>query len=70
MTEAEYAQKLDDLDRLLNDPEVPLDASRVWSLLFDIARHAAEFAGPVRFPTNEEVLETQSLGPSERRSLI
>lgn len=29
MTDHEYARKLDELDRLLNDPDVPMDPSRV-----------------------------------------
>jgi hypothetical protein len=37
MTKAEYARKLDELDRLLNDPDLPLEPSRVWSLLADIS---------------------------------
>jgi hypothetical protein len=36
MTKTEYARKLDELDRLLNDPDDPLKPSRVWSLLADI----------------------------------
>ena len=38
MTEAEYARKLDELDRLLNDPDVPMQPARVWSLLAEIAQ--------------------------------
>jgi hypothetical protein len=37
MTETEYAGKLDELDRLLNDPDVPMQPSRVWSLLAEIS---------------------------------
>jgi hypothetical protein len=37
MTETEYAHKLDELDRLLNDPDVPIQPARVWSLLAEIA---------------------------------
>jgi hypothetical protein len=39
MTETEYARKLDELDRLLNDPDVPMQPSLVWSLLAEISRH-------------------------------
>lgn len=39
MTDHENARKLDELDRLLNDPDVPMDPSRVWSLLADLSRH-------------------------------
>jgi hypothetical protein len=38
MTDAEYARKLDELDRLLNDPDVPMEPAKVWSLLAEIAR--------------------------------
>ena len=36
MTERDYARKLEELDRLLNDPEVPMQPDRVWSLLAEI----------------------------------
>jgi hypothetical protein len=39
MTDHEYARNLEELDRLLNDPDVPMDPSRVWSLLADLSRH-------------------------------
>lgn len=38
MTDIEYARKLDELDRLLNDPDVPMEPARVWSLLAEIAQ--------------------------------
>ena len=38
MSELEYAQKLDELDRLLNDPDVPMQPDRIWSLLADVSR--------------------------------
>ena len=37
MTQDDYARKLEELDQLLNDPEVPMNPSRVWSLLADLA---------------------------------
>ncbi len=37
MTDSEYARKLDELERLLNDPEVHMEPARVWSLLDEIA---------------------------------
>jgi hypothetical protein len=45
MTETEYARKLDELDRLLNDPDVPMQPSLVWSLLAEISRHDLPVAG-------------------------
>ncbi len=40
MTQAEYEQKLDEVDRLLNDPSAPTDPAKVWSLLAEIAQHS------------------------------
>jgi hypothetical protein len=45
MTETEYARKLDEVDRLLNDPAVPMQPSRVWSLLAEISRHDLGVSG-------------------------
>jgi hypothetical protein len=43
MTQKDLEQKLDEVERLLNDPDVQLEPSRVWSLLDEVAsRHAAE----------------------------
>jgi hypothetical protein len=39
MTERDYARKLDELDRLLNDPDVPMQPHRVWALLAEISHH-------------------------------
>jgi hypothetical protein len=36
MSEAEIARKMAELDRLLNDPEVRMDANRVWALLQEL----------------------------------
>lgn len=38
MTDQEYARKLDELDHLLNDPDVQMEPDRVWSLLAEISR--------------------------------
>ena len=40
MTEADYACKLEELDRLLNDPAVPIQPDRIWSLLAEVSRQA------------------------------
>ncbi len=37
MTESDYEQKLEELDRLLNDPDVPMEPAKVWSLLAEIS---------------------------------
>lgn len=33
MTESDYVRTLDELDRLLNDPDVPMQPSLIWRLL-------------------------------------
>ena len=38
MKDEDYARKLDELDRLLNDPEVPMQPARIWSLLGEISQ--------------------------------
>ncbi len=45
MTDADYARKLDELDRLLNDPDVPMLPDRIWSLLADVAGHDGPVVG-------------------------
>jgi hypothetical protein len=37
MSESDEAAKLDELDRILNDPDVPMEPARVWALLAEIA---------------------------------
>lgn len=46
MQDEEYQRKLDELDRLLNDPEVPMEPLRVWSLLAELAHPARPSLGP------------------------
>ena len=41
MTNDNYVQKLEELDRLLNDPSVPLQTALIWQLLGEIAKHEA-----------------------------
>jgi hypothetical protein len=51
MTETEYNLKLKELDRLLNDPDVLMEPTRVWSLLAEIAgSEPSEFAEAVSSP--------------------
>jgi len=40
MTDADYNRKLDELDRLFNDPDVPMQPDRIWFLLADVSRPA------------------------------
>jgi hypothetical protein len=46
MTELEYSRKLEELDQLLNDPTVPMQPDRIWSLLADVSgRHVPASVG-------------------------
>ena len=47
MSEREYAIKREELERLLNDPTVPMEPARVWSLLAEIAQADAEVSRAV-----------------------
>lgn len=40
MTETEYARRLEEIERLLNDPDVPMQPALVWTLLDEIAAKA------------------------------
>jgi len=42
MSEADYARKVDELDRLLNDPDVPMQPDLIWALLADLAAKAGQ----------------------------
>ena len=44
MTDAEYARKLDELDRMLNDPDVPMEPGKVWSLLAELSQRDTDAA--------------------------
>jgi hypothetical protein len=50
MTDIEYQRKLGELDRLLNDPDVPMEPARVWSLLAEITSRLAP-GGDARLTT-------------------
>jgi hypothetical protein len=47
MTETEYNRKLDELDRLINDPDVPMQPSRVWELLAEVSDRGAAAEWPL-----------------------
>ncbi len=39
MSDVDYLSKLDEIERLLNDPAHRMEPDRVWSLLAEVARH-------------------------------
>ena len=62
MMKAEYARKLHELDRLLNDPDVPMEPSRVWTLLAEIS-HEARIANCVSTADATQAAETSTGDP-------
>ncbi len=42
LSDDDYDRKVDELDPVLNDPDVPLEPVRLWSLLAEIAHHDLE----------------------------
>jgi hypothetical protein len=42
MTDDDYGQKLDELDRLLNDPDVPMQPTLIWQLLDEVSKHETD----------------------------
>ena len=49
MTRREYGSKIDELEALLNDPDVPLLPDRVWTLLAEVAGNPA-YDGEAKWP--------------------
>ncbi len=41
MDNADFLTKTDELERLLNDPDVPMDPARIWELLAELAAAGA-----------------------------
>jgi hypothetical protein len=42
MTDDEYARKLDEIDRQLNNPELQLRPELIWHLLDEVLQHDAQ----------------------------
>ncbi len=42
MTDEDYARKLGEVDRVLNDPDVPMQPALVWRLLVEISKHESQ----------------------------
>jgi hypothetical protein len=39
MDDLEYQAKLDELDHLLNDPDIEFEPSHIWALLAEVSHH-------------------------------
>ena len=61
LSKAEYDARLDELDRILNDPEVPMEPARVWSLLAEIAGREVPVPGEPGYAFEEQ--SASQLGP-------
>ncbi len=48
MDDAEHERKLDELDRMLNDPDSRMEPEKVWSLLAEISRYDCSVPEAVR----------------------
>ena len=67
--QTEYVTKTEELDRLLNDPDVPIRATRVWELLADLSSYAGDLAtSPDEFavPGNSHSSDPHSSGTVDR----
>ncbi len=42
MTDEDYARKLGEVDRVLNDPDVPIRPALIWRLLAEISAHDSQ----------------------------
>jgi hypothetical protein len=45
MTDDDYARTLEELDRLLNDPDVAMQPALIWRLLAEVSGHDMHAAG-------------------------
>jgi hypothetical protein len=45
MTSTDYVRKFDELDRLLNDPDVPIQPELIWCLLDEVAKWETTYRG-------------------------
>ncbi len=50
MNDTDHDLKLTEIERLLNDPDSPIDPSRVWALLAEVSQQAAAEATDAAHP--------------------
>ncbi len=61
MTETECAKKLEELDRHLNDPDIPMDPSRVWALLDELHCRESDSDGTATSGVDHTGLKVRNL---------
>jgi hypothetical protein len=64
MTDDDYARKLDELDRLLNDSTVPMQPDRVWCLLDEVSDQSR--TEPHSDRAGSSVITASSIAPGPR----
>jgi hypothetical protein len=50
LNDTDHDLKLTEIERLLNDPDSPIDPSRVWALLAEVSQQAAAEATDAAHP--------------------
>ena len=53
MTEQDFKTRLDELDRLLNDVDAPIQPARVWTLLAEVAARDVPALAPPGPPSDK-----------------
>ncbi len=48
MTDEDYRRKLGEVDRVLNDPDLPLQPALIWQLLAEISNYESQGSTMVR----------------------
>jgi hypothetical protein len=51
MTDDDYARKLEQVERLLNDPAVPIQPELIWSLLAEVSAHESQAGIVISHPS-------------------
>jgi hypothetical protein len=55
MTCTDYVRKLDELDRLLNDPDVPMQPDLIWCLLDEVMKLERRIDMSIGWPIDASV---------------
>lgn len=71
MTDEDYARKLDGVDRLLNDPNVPIQPALIWRLLAEVSEHELQAGTMLSHRTHlRSELRTENAAPDQRSNIV